>query len=281
MTLIAWIVILPAAVGAILTGIQAGSHAGEQDYHRARVSGVAAAVLACLAVCAAGIVGVLPGMAAVILGAAAAFTALGCVWYEQGSRAGDSARLGVIMADVAAAARAATRPDHARKSRHPGGRPSGPAVITGHAEPAAPPRQVPPAVTDPGLHQPLPDEADITPAGIDKLWAALCSHVASFEPEDAAGFMAFYKAQCAGVLAYAEAMGAAAENCGEAGAGLDPAITQAQYEAGDVIGGAADGLALVRRRLIVVYGPQLEAAAGGLVYPYEARKFFGDGDVAA
>jgi hypothetical protein len=134
------------------------------------------------------------------------------------------------------------------------------------AAPASARRAVPTLREDPALGA-APHPADVAESleasgvAVPPAWQALADSVAGFEPDDDEDLCAHMAGETAGVLTWAEAAMARAENL-VAGAGLDPAYGQAQMEFADAIAELASVAAMVDRRYQDLYEGIREAADG-------------------
>ncbi len=105
-------------------------------------------------------------------------------------------------------------------------------------------------------------------------WAVSVDRVAGFQPEDDAALVAFMAGETAGMLAYAEAMVQARENCVN-DVGLDPSAVEGLTTYSDHVSEAADRMAEAHRQFLAVYGEVLALAANGVVMPHNGRWFTG------
>jgi hypothetical protein len=149
--------------------------------------------------------------------------------------------------------------------------------------PPAPP-DVPSVRDDPALGAP-PAPGDVgaglmnASVPVPGAWAALTAEVASFEPADDEELMLHLAGEAAGVLTWAEAARARADNLLH-GTGLDPAYVAGHLELADEIADLAAAVAMVDRRFHVIYGAIREWVGAGGILPHRAREFFGGADGA-
>lgn len=101
-------------------------------------------------------------------------------------------------------------------------------------------------------------------------WAALVARVPDFEPESDVALVEWMKAEAAGVVAYAEAMQAARENCVNT-VGLDPASLQGITIYAEHMSDASARMSEALAMFFAVYQEVLQAAANGVVMPHNGR----------
>ena len=106
-------------------------------------------------------------------------------------------------------------------------------------------------------------------------WTLLLTGVAAFSPEDDADLVRFMAQEAAGVVAYAEALEQARENCTNE-VGLDPTAVQGLTTYSEHMSEAALRMAEAHRQFMAVYGEVLELAASGVVLPHNGRWFTGN-----
>ncbi len=101
-------------------------------------------------------------------------------------------------------------------------------------------------------------------------WAHLVATVADFDPESDAALMEWMKGEAAGVVAYAQALDSARENCVN-DVGLDPSSVQGITIYSEHMSDASIRMAEALAQFRAVYGEVLALAAAGVVLPHNGR----------
>jgi hypothetical protein len=140
-------------------------------------------------------------------------------------------------------------------------------------------RAVPDPDTTPG--EAVTTTADTTPTPTTLItpeappdWALIAERIRNFNPDDDNALLAFMRGESVGVLAYAEAMEQARDNCVN-DVGLDPSAVQGFTAYSEHVSDAAARMSEAYKTFVAVYGEVLQLAANGVVMPYKGRFFTG------
>ncbi|MET9339304.1 hypothetical protein [Nonomuraea sp. NPDC003804] len=106
-------------------------------------------------------------------------------------------------------------------------------------------------------------------------WRVLADRVANFAPEDDTALITFMQGETAGVLAYADALEQARENCVN-DVGLDPAAVQGLTTSSEHVSEVSERLAEALKEFLTVYSEVLELRANGVTLPFDGRWFTGE-----
>lgn len=142
-----------------------------------------------------------------------------------------------------------------------------------------PVRTVPPVRYD-AVIGPAPHPADVAQglesAGVEvpPPWAAVAEWTRSFEPDTEEDLLEHEAGVMAGILTWAEAEMAKAENLAS-GNGLDPVYIAGHFEFADEVAALASFKALLGARYKALYGSIRDDVDNGLILPENARKWFG------
>ncbi|GGK60996.1 hypothetical protein Sme01_02590 [Sphaerisporangium melleum] len=125
-----------------------------------------------------------------------------------------------------------------------------------------------PAMTAPA--DTVTDAAPPVEVALPPHWATLVAAVADFDPENDAALMEWMKGEAAGVVAYAQALDSARENCVN-DVGLDPSSVQGVTIYSEHMSDASIRMAEALAQFRAVYGEVLALAAAGVVLPHNGR----------
>jgi hypothetical protein len=117
---------------------------------------------------------------------------------------------------------------------------------------------------------PTSPEVDAASTAAPPDWAALIARVKDFQPENDVDLMDFMKAEAAGIVAYAEALESARENCVN-DVGLDPSSVAGITAYSEAASEASDRMTAAHGQFRTVYGQVLELTAEGVVLPHNGR----------
>jgi hypothetical protein len=155
-----------------------------------------------------------------------------------------------------------------------------PATSGGGEPPKRHLRAVPDQPKSPG--DPVTTTADTTPTptvlatpDAPPDWALMADRVRNFNPENDSALLAFMRGESVGVLAYAEAMEQARDNCVN-DVGLDPAAVAGFTAYSEHVSDAAARMSEAYKTFVAVYGEVLQLAANGVVMPYNGRFWTGE-----
>lgn len=117
-----------------------------------------------------------------------------------------------------------------------------------------------------------PAEAGAAPAAVAAPtdWAALIARVSDFTPENDVDLIEWMKGEAAGVVAYAEGLESARENCVTA-VGLDPSAVAGITTYSEHMSDASARMTEALATFLVVYGEVLKLAGDGVVLPFNGR----------
>ncbi len=101
-------------------------------------------------------------------------------------------------------------------------------------------------------------------------WAALIERVKDFQPENDVALIDWMKAEASGVIAYAEALETARENCVTV-VGLDPSSVSGITTYSEHMSDASDRMSQALATFLTVYDEVLKLAAEGVVLPHNGR----------
>lgn len=145
--------------------------------------------------------------------------------------------------------------------------PRDPPKPTERARPRPEP-QIPPG--EPKMTAPASPEVDATSAAAPPDWAALIERVRDFQPENDVDLINFMKGEGTGIVAYAEALESARENCVN-DVGLDPSSVAGITAYSEAASEASDRMTAALERFRTVYGQVLELVGEGVVLPHNGR----------
>ncbi|WP_431897968.1 hypothetical protein [Nonomuraea sp. bgisy101] len=106
-------------------------------------------------------------------------------------------------------------------------------------------------------------------------WRVLADRVANFTPEDDTALVAFMRGETAGVVAYADALEQARENCVN-DVGLDPSAVQGLTTSSEHVSEVSERLAEALKEFLTVYSEVLELRSNGVTLPFDGRWFTGE-----
>ncbi len=117
----------------------------------------------------------------------------------------------------------------------------------------------------------VPDMApDATRPAAPPDWAALIDRVREFQPDNDVELIEWMKAEASGVVAYAEALEGARENC-VSDVGLDPSSVAGITTYSEHMSDASDRMSEALTTFLTVYREVLNLAAEGVVLPHNGR----------
>jgi hypothetical protein len=115
-----------------------------------------------------------------------------------------------------------------------------------------------------------------TDPGPGEAWAPLIAATGAFDPETDAALLGWMSGEAGGMTGYAEGLAAVYETA-TAVIGLDPAALAALHDCADAAAGAAEQMAVARRRFTAHYAEVRQFAAAGGVLPFNGRWMTGEG----
>lgn len=127
-----------------------------------------------------------------------------------------------------------------------------------------------PTSGDPQMTVPTIPEVNTAGPAAPADWAALIARIADFQPENDVELIDWMKAEAVGVVAYAEALESARENCVN-DVGLDPSAVVGITRYSEHVSEAADRVSEALTTFLTVYGQVLQLAAEGVVLPHNGR----------
>lgn len=101
-------------------------------------------------------------------------------------------------------------------------------------------------------------------------WAALIARITDFQPENDVELIDFMKGEGAGIVAYAEGLESARENCVN-DIGLDPSSVAGITAYSEAASEASERMTAALERFRTVYGQVLELVGEGVVLPHNGR----------
>lgn len=105
-------------------------------------------------------------------------------------------------------------------------------------------------------------------------WTLMIDRVRNLRPEDDTALMAFMHGEASGVVAYAEALQQARDNC-VTDVGLDPSAVTGFTTYSEHVSEAAQRMSEAYQTFVAVYGEVQALAANGVVMPHNGRWFNG------
>lgn len=106
-------------------------------------------------------------------------------------------------------------------------------------------------------------------------WSLMADRIRGFAPEDDTALLAFMRGESVGILAYAEALEQARDNCVN-DVGLDPSAVAGFTTYSEHVSEAAQRMSEAYKTFVAVYGEVQALAAAGVVMPYRGRFFTGE-----
>lgn len=105
-------------------------------------------------------------------------------------------------------------------------------------------------------------------------WALMIERVRNLNPEDDSALLAFMRGEALAVVAYAEALEQARDNCVN-DIGLDPSAVAGFTDYSEHVSEAAQRMSEAYKTFVAVYGEVQKLAADGVALPHNGRWFTG------
>jgi hypothetical protein len=272
LTAAGWVFLPALAALAALLGHQALA----KDRDHTELAATAALITTCGGVCICGVLGLLPGILAIIL-AAGAFIAAAVLSVDMVRKVSDPHPEAKVLGGLALVSWLVVRDAFTRGRKAAGKRRRPPDELAPRRKPktadspappkrpdvrAVPdPRPAPPPRSAPALTSgPLPRA--VAEGRVSQAWAQVISGIADFEAGSDAEFLAHWQETATGMVHVADAIIDQAEYHAEE-VGLAPVIVTAMFDGSELASETSSGFAAVRERLLEAYqGARGDAAAG-------------------
>lgn len=105
-------------------------------------------------------------------------------------------------------------------------------------------------------------------------WALMVDRIRNLHPEDDTALLAFMRGEALAVVAYAEALEQARDNCVN-DIGLDPSAVAGFTTYSEHVSEAAQRMSEAYQTFVAVYGEVQQLAANGITMPHNGRWFTG------